>query len=83
MNQSFLERYNKETTWQSKAIVMEIYHLSQCELNTQWTIYNTAHYFKVSVGLVSENLKLARIMNDTNEEFKDCSRKQALKRIRK
>ncbi len=78
---TFLEKYNQETTWYGKATVMEIYHLAQTIRHKGWTISKTAQAFEVSVGLVSENLRLAQAIH-VNERILKCeSRQEALKRL--
>ncbi len=75
---TFLDRYNQSEYWYEKPILMEIYHLSMSHRHQDWTIYSTARDFEVSVGLVSENLKIARAIH-TRPEIMDCrSRNEAL-----
>jgi len=61
-------------------MIMEIYHLTMRSRitpsqNSHWTITDTANYFKVSTGLVSENLKLARAFH-SNNFIGDCKNRQ-------
>lgn len=45
-----------------------------------WKLSDSAKYFGISIGLISESLNLSRRF----EEIKDCnSRNEALKRIKK
>lgn len=63
---------------------MELYHLTMNHRKT-WSIAKTAHYFGVSIGLVSENLKLAHALHnpDVCKSIESLStRQQALDRIR-
>jgi hypothetical protein len=76
---TFLERYNQETTWHGKAIVMEIYHLAMSTRSKNWTITKTAEHFECSIGLVSENLKLALALHTQTELIRCSSRQDALK----
>lgn len=78
---TFLERYNQETTWYGKVIVMEIYHLARASRDKYWTITRTAEDFGCSIGLVSENLKLASAIHATPEILKCDTRQDALKKL--
>ena len=78
---TFKEKYEQETTWQGKMTVMEIYHLAMSANNPRWTITLTARDFNVSIGLVSENLRLA-YSSHINPKILECeSRQEALKRL--
>lgn len=78
---TFLERYEIEPTWHGRAMIMEIYHLAQTLRHKGWTISRTAETFKVSIGLASENLKLAQAIH-INERILECkSRQEALKKV--
>jgi hypothetical protein len=56
---TFLERYNSEETWWRKVLIMEIFHFAMSRQDNTWTIGKTAESFNVSIGLVSENLRIA------------------------
>jgi hypothetical protein len=78
---TFLERYQQEDTWYGKVIVMEIYHLAMSQRQKDWTVTKTAEFFGLSIGLVSENLKLADALH-TKPLIINCkSRVEALKKI--
>jgi len=77
---TFLEKYKSEDTWQGKAMIMEIYHLTMSN-RTKWTISQTAEHFQCSIGLVSENLKLAHAIHINENILKCKSRQEALKRL--
>ena len=78
---TFVERYNSETTWHGKVMVMEIYHLAMTTRSKNWTITRTAESFGVSIGLVSENLRLAHAIHINPTILKCDSRQDALKRL--
>lgn len=78
---TFREKYLKSEIWHEKAIVMEIYHLAMCQRIKGWTIGNTAQYFNVSIGLVSENLKLALAIHLDPVLIQSPNRQKALKRV--
>lgn len=78
---TFLERYAQESTWHGKVLVMEIYHLAMAHRQRGWTITKTAESFGCSIGLVSENLRLAHAIH-VNEKILKCeSRQDALKKL--
>lgn len=82
MAQSFLERYAQEDTWVGRATVMEIFHLTATSHDKTWTVTKTAQFFNVSIGLASENLKIAAALHD-NEKLMDCAtRQEALNKIK-
>lgn len=78
---TFKERYILETTWHGKAMIMEIYHLTMLSRVKTWTITKTAKHFGVSIGLVSENLRLAHAFHSDNNLMQCESRQDALKRL--
>ena len=78
---NFLERYRLENTWHGKVTIMEIYHLTMSNSYNHWTISDTADDFECSIGLVSENLKLAREI-DKNPKIIQCeTRQDALRKL--
>jgi len=58
---------------------MEIYHLAQCQRIKKWTLTKTAEYFQVSIGLVSENLRLATAIHVDATLTRITHRQDALK----
>ena len=77
----FRDRYNLETVWFGKVIVMEIYHLTMRSRIKKWTITNTAKYFQCSTGLVSENLRLADAIHHNHKLCDLTTRQEALKKM--
>lgn len=78
---TFQERYEKEETWYGRVIIMEIFHLAMTQRQENWTISNTAKEFNTSIGLVSENLRLAEAMHRDDALINCDSRQLALKRL--
>ncbi len=62
-------------------MIMEIYHLAMSSRERRWTISKTAAHFDVSIGLVSENLRLAHAMHEDAKIIKCESRQEALKKL--
>ena len=78
---TFKDRYNQCESWHEKVLVMGLYHLAQQNRYNEWTIRDTADYFDVSTGLVSENLRLYKEI-DNNIKLIKLTREQALRSIR-
>jgi len=69
-----LAKYQQTNSWKDKIMIMKFYHIS-----SKSTIKQTAAYFRVSVGLVSENLHLA----DNLEDIINCkTRQEALSKLK-
>jgi hypothetical protein len=60
---------------------MEIFHLAMTCKFQRWTISKTAQEFDVSIGLVSENLRLAQAIHSNEKLLKCGSRVEALKKM--
>ena len=75
------EKYYRVNSWSDKVTVMELHHLRMKHQNPKYTISQTALYFGVSLGLVSENLRLASLMHTTPEILHCANRQEALKYI--
>jgi hypothetical protein len=79
---TFKERYKIEETWHGKAMIMELYHFAMCQrVHGRWTISKTAEHFNCSIGLVSENLKLAHAFHSNPKLMESPNRQEALKRL--
>jgi len=57
---TFKQKYEDARTWEQKVIVMDLYHKIKFFRYKKWSLRKTATYFGVSIGLVSENLWLAK-----------------------
>lgn len=74
------EKYNKSETWQQKAQVVRIYHIYMLTKRAaKWGMKDTARYFGLSVGLVCDNIHLAKRIKEV-EHFE--LRKDAYEFIR-
>lgn len=72
------ERFHNSTDWKEKVLIVEFLHLLMCTRDENWHLVSTAKYFNVSTALVSEDLKLARMVR--NGIVNACSsRDKALK----
>lgn len=77
----YLERYQKETQWYYRVILLEVYHIHMASKMPGWTVTKTAGYFKISISLVSENLSLAEAIHQHPELMNCESRSKALKQM--
>ena len=78
---TFRERYNKSKTWHERATIMDIFHLAMTQREKNWTIEKTAQQFQCSIGLVSENLRLALAIHNNPSLLQLETRQDALKRL--
>lgn len=77
------ENYKLANTWQSKVLIMNLYHTAAILVIKSWTLRDTATYFDVSIGLVSENIRLANAI-DTGVDITSCkTRQEALTKLEK
>lgn len=80
---TFRDKYNKPNlTWADKASIMEIFHLTMLNREGRWTVKQTSEYFRVSTGLVSENLKLAGALHNNPELAQFSSRQVVLDKLK-
>ena len=61
---------------------MGLFHTIASNSDDGWTLTMTAKEFNVSIGLVSENLKLARAIDNNPKIMKIETRELALMRIK-
>jgi hypothetical protein len=74
------EHYQKAKTWQRKCIVISYYHNAMVlKSKSKWKVRNTAHYFGISMGKVSEDLNLFRNIDKLKDHYK---RQSALAELR-
>jgi hypothetical protein len=73
----YLSDYNETKLWFRKVIVMGLLHNSK-KLQSKWSVKDTADFFNVSIGLVSENLRLASHIDTCPEIIELESRQKAL-----
>jgi hypothetical protein len=82
---TFKEKYNEPNlTWQEKAVLISLYHTVMLMKYPTWTLMDTAVHFDVSIGLVSENIRLGRFIDtkDYGPKLMKCeTREKGLKII--
>lgn len=81
--EEFKKQYESSSTWQQRVIILSLFHSTQCIKNKNWNMKQTAAHFCISIGLVSENIRLAKeIQGPKCEELmKAKSREDGLKLI--
>jgi len=78
---TFPERYQIADRWQDRVLIMNLFHTAATQINTNWTLRKTALIFDCSIGLVSENLRLANGI-DSGSSINECNtRQEALSKI--
>lgn len=77
---TYKEKLDITKNWKRRAAIINLYHkLRTLKKNHRWTIRLTASYFKISIGQVSEAIKLA----ENHELVSECAnRKEALLKLR-
>lgn len=82
---TFKDKYSdKNLTWQDKCVLISLYHTIMHTKYPTWTLGDTAQHFEVSIGLVSENIRLAKHIDnplDNKKLMKLETREAGLKYI--
>lgn len=76
---TYKEKYESCETWQERAVIINLYHALQVAQRKHWTMRATAKYFGISLGHVSEDIKLAESISTLRNI---STRKEALKSIK-
>jgi hypothetical protein len=79
---TFLDKYEKCDTWHERVTVMALYHIAMNHRRRDWSLIKTAAYFGVSIGLASENIKLANALTKTPSLTKCETRQAALDKLK-
>ena len=74
-----IKRFKDETDWRDKCLLLEIIHIKLRQTKRYWRIKDTARALKLSVGLVSEDLQLARALANELIDRDITSRNKAIK----
>ena len=77
---TYREKFHRSSLWHEKVTVIELYHLKMLSQG-KWNISDTANYFDVSLGLISENLKLAQAIHNDHTILNCKSRQEALRHL--
>ena len=77
------EKFEKEKIWHRKCIIIDIYHMFKCNSDPTWNMRKTAKDLDLSVGHVSESIKISKAINDDPLfTSKNKDRKTALMRLK-
>lgn len=79
---TFVEKYHNEDRWYNKVLIMAMYHNVAIMRYPEWTLQKTATVFDVSIGLVSENIKLAEYLDKGSSIINCRTRTEALDKVR-
>ena len=79
---TFVEKYHIADNWHDKVLIMSLFHTVMSSSDDSWTLSKTAKEFEVSIGLVSENLKLALAIDKNPKLLKIETRQDALKKLK-
>ena len=82
--EEFKAQYLTAETWQQKVMLISLFHSAMCiQKPREWNMKMTAAHFSISIGLVSENIRLTKEMNGPKgEELMKCKcREDGLKLI--
>jgi hypothetical protein len=82
-----IQKFYDETEWKDKCLLLELIHIKMKQVRRgqgmrQWRVKDTAKLLKLSVGLVSEDLQLARALTSEQIDINVKSRNQAIKQLR-
>jgi len=80
---TFQEKYDSCKTWHEKVIVMRLFFLTMKHRDRKYTVLQMSKDTGYSLGLISENLKLAEAIDKYPRILEKCdSRQKALTYIR-
>ncbi len=76
---TFNQAFHTTDDWKHRAYLIATFHNMQLYYNKDWKLINSANYFEISIGSISEFLTI----NAHWDEIKNCqSKNAALKRIK-
>ena len=79
---TYKEFYNKTKNWDKRVLIIFLYHNKMIlKHGKKWTIRLTARKLGLSIGAVSEGIRLAKAIKD--DKLNDCkTREEALIKVR-
>jgi hypothetical protein len=78
---TYQEALQKEKIWHKRCVLIGLFHYQKVRHKKKWTMRHTAKRLNISVGQVSENLKLMKaILKDVTLE--NLTREQALQIVK-
>lgn len=78
----YKEQYEHEKIWHKKINIVAACHLEHCVKHKDWSITKTAKLLDLSIGTISENLRIAELIDKNPKLIERCNnRKEALRYI--
>lgn len=78
---TFREALANEKSWQKRALIINLYHIQKSLRNKNWTMRDTAKRLELSLGTISESIKIAKaILEDPSLEL--LTRSECLMRVK-
>jgi hypothetical protein len=76
---TFREAYKNSSDWKRRINLISLYHYTRVHKSKDWKLTDSANYFGVSIGLISESLNLCKNW----DVIRECnSRNEALKKVK-
>lgn len=76
---TYRESYINAKTWQKRVALIATFHGARLMRNPDWKLTDSAKYFGLSLGLISESLNLSKHW----DQIESCqSRSEALRKIK-
>lgn len=78
---TFQEAIKKEKKWHRKAMLINLFHNSMLLRKKKWTMRESAKKLDISLGAISESIRLAKAILE-NSELEKMKREDAIRSIR-
>lgn len=76
---TYRESYSSEKSWKRRVALIATFHGARLAKSKDWKLTDSAKYFGLSLGLISESLNLSKHW----DEIDSCqSRSEALRKIK-
>lgn len=87
IDDTMILKIKEETIWHRRVLSILIYHTSQQlkfenKRGNKWKVEDTARELKMSVGYISESIRLAKAIPKFSGELEKLTREKALEKIR-
>lgn len=78
---TFLEALEKEKKWSNRALLINLFHNQMLLRKKKWSMRKTSKKLMISLGQVSEGIKLANAIL-ANPELEQFTREEVLRKIK-
>ena len=76
---TYRESYKLEKDWKRRVALIATFHGARCLQSKTWKLTDSAKYFGISIGLISESLNLSKHW----DQIESCkSRSEALRKVK-